>query len=1069
MSVSRVAIERALDAIASDEGGMRFQGLAVVLAKLRWPELIACERKKDLGLDAHAPASVSPSHVGMGLSSSITPELEKIQADAERAKAHFTDLQVLVFVTSGKVTNITTEKWKSEVKKEYGWELIVMSREDIISTLQVPDNVGLCAEHLGIAVPPPEPPVEAILQSALAANGEIIANWSRRLGANPVIDLRLLRMDERGAETQETQQRAGLNGLLSRSHRVVIEAPAGRGKTTTLIQLARDHHAQGKLAFLIDLPAWVRRNVGVFEFIAGTPEFQARGLTAGDLARVHQTGHIIFLLNGWNELAVSEPAAAAGMIRDLERSFAGAGIAVATRAHPIAPPLSGSSRFKIPPLTRHERGDYVRARLGDGADRLNEQLRTDRVLDDLTRTPMILAEVVSIHQAGKKIPTSRLGVLDAVTQMMENSETHQTALASTPLSGLGRAFLERLGSSLVTGGGVQLAEAAARREISAGARALRDAGQLGEMPDPSTVLMALCSHHVLERSTYPDVTYTFLHQQFQELFAALHLKRELAEIAATGKGREDFAARHVNEPAWTQPVEMLAEFIGRPTADERLPNAASMGQSLVEMALPLDAVFAAKLARLCGPEAWRATREALGARLRQLWQSSLSQHKEIAVAGMVASGSEDFKDILEPLLSSEDSNLHLEPYRTGEPFEVASLGATWEETVRRWPEGARATFVAEMMQRSPAPAEVVNFAMEDPSPGVRNSLLSHVWWGMSSEEISRFSQTLDDADFKELIAGMYASGLPLSMHPRALESYVVAGRDSTEPVSRFLAWRQAASLGNESFVEQLKESLSQMDTDQVRRLESHVLEGREFRATVEMLRKSDAQWVTDWVVQKILAGALRPDSWIDLVDGLTADLRDELLDRVTGNDVTDMRVPGVISLLGRFADSGIVRHLFRRLCELVPIVATSKPGDDKQAEANLARQLQDLLRGMEPEIVIDSILLEVGESKDGVEINSIAEIYNIVGREGAPLREALPAPLLERFRFYLKAAIETVLAQDDLHGKLKAHFATVLAQVGDASDLADIERLVEADLTRMRAERAARMVARPRPRRRPIP
>ena len=59
-------------------------------------------------------------------------------------------------------------------------------------------------------------------------------------------------------------------------------------------------------------------------------------MTASDLARVYQAGHFIFLLNGWNELAVSESATAAGMIRDLERSFAGAGIAVATRAHPIA-------------------------------------------------------------------------------------------------------------------------------------------------------------------------------------------------------------------------------------------------------------------------------------------------------------------------------------------------------------------------------------------------------------------------------------------------------------------------------------------------------------------------------------------------------------------------------------------------------------------------------------------------------------------------------------------------------------------------------------------------------------
>jgi hypothetical protein len=72
-----------------------------------------------------------------------------------------------------------------------------------------------------------------------------------------------------------------------------------------------------------------------------------------------------------------------------------------------------------------------------------------------------------------------------VTQMMENSETHQTALANAPLSGLGRAFLERLGSSLVAGGGVQLAEAAARREVSAGARALQDAGQLGSMEIPA--------------------------------------------------------------------------------------------------------------------------------------------------------------------------------------------------------------------------------------------------------------------------------------------------------------------------------------------------------------------------------------------------------------------------------------------------------------------------------------------------------------------------------------------------------------------------------------------------------
>jgi hypothetical protein len=228
--------------------------------------------------------------------------------------------------------------------------------------------------------------------------------------------------------------------------------------------------------------------------------------------------------------------------------------------------------------------------------------------------------------------------------------------------------------------------------------------------------------------------------------------------------------------------------------------------------------------------------------------------------------------------------------------------------------------------------------------------------GCHLEEISRFAQTLDDADFKELIAGMHASELPPSMHPRALESYVAAANDATGPLGRFLAWRQAASFGHGGFVEELKESLSQLDADQVRELESRDLQGRELRATIEMLRRTDSQWVTAWVVQNLLAGALRPDGWIDLADGLTDAQRDEFVNRVTKNDLTEMRVPGVIPLLRKFADSEIVQRLFRRICELVPIIATSKPGDDKQAEAKLARQLEDLLRGMPSDLVVNGYL-----------------------------------------------------------------------------------------------------------------
>src|SRR5262245_16897288 len=105
MAVLRTDIEKALDELVSQEVGMRVQGLAVVLGKKRWPELIARQRKKDLGLDAYAPSSLTPDRIGRGLAASITPTLKKISADAKSAKENSADLSALLFVTPARVGN----------------------------------------------------------------------------------------------------------------------------------------------------------------------------------------------------------------------------------------------------------------------------------------------------------------------------------------------------------------------------------------------------------------------------------------------------------------------------------------------------------------------------------------------------------------------------------------------------------------------------------------------------------------------------------------------------------------------------------------------------------------------------------------------------------------------------------------------------------------------------------------------------------------------------------------------------------------------------------------------------
>jgi hypothetical protein len=68
-------------------------------------------------------------------------------------------------------------------------------------------------------------------------------------------------------------------------------------------------------------------------------------------------------------------------------------------------------------------------------------------------------------------------------------------------------------------GAVTLDEADARRvAASVGAR-LREAGQIGRLPEPASVLAVLTAHDVLERVEYPPAL-RFDHQQFQEFFAA---------------------------------------------------------------------------------------------------------------------------------------------------------------------------------------------------------------------------------------------------------------------------------------------------------------------------------------------------------------------------------------------------------------------------------------------------------------------------------------------------------------------------------------------------------------------
>jgi len=400
--------------------------------------------------------------------------------------------------------------------------------------LQLPDNAQLCRTHLKIPIPY-QPAITDLLQQVRDAASTVAADWDAhpRLTGKPRIALNAVALDERGGDTREIVTTSHLRTLLLQGRRIVLEGPAGRGKTTTLIQLAQANGASQGIPVLVDLPGWARSGNDILEYVARSPAFRDRGVDARALARVPQAEPYLFLLNGWNEITELHFQAAADALRTLERDFPQAGIIVATRTHHIVPPLPGSARFRLLPLTPDQRFQYLVQSLGAGrAYELNSKLSHDRVLDDLTRTPFILSEVTTIFRSGNAIPRTKLGLLGAVVEAIACLEEHRSHLQAQPLRDRAEHYLRALATYLTQRGDVLISKVEAGTICQSVSENLRNTALIAVTPEPSDILNALVAHHILERVDYPSTSFRFEHQQFQEYYSAHMLRTVLREVVA---------------------------------------------------------------------------------------------------------------------------------------------------------------------------------------------------------------------------------------------------------------------------------------------------------------------------------------------------------------------------------------------------------------------------------------------------------------------------------------------------------------------------------------------------------
>ena len=906
MAILRIDIERALDEIISQEEGMRFQGLAVVLGKKRWRELIARPRKKDFGLDAYAPASQTSERIGKGLAASITPNLRKISADATTAKENYPDLKMLLFVTAAKVGIATQGRWKEEIQKDHDLELHVIEREEIIALMILQENASLCASFLHLPLDS-EPQVADIIDRTRRAAASVARAWAGKTQGHPLVGLTAVRLDSNGAESTDALSLEQIDHVLSQSCRIVLEGPAGCGKTTTLIQLAQRTRTAGT-PFMVDLPAWTSSRRGILEYIAGMPAFQAEGLTAADLAHLQKAEPFLFLLNGWNEIAESNSEQGNRALRELERDFPAAGIIVATRTHHLKPPLPGALRLRLIHLQRVQRAAYLEARLDTQSAELAARIDGDLSLDELTRTPFVLSEVVSLFEADAEIPFTKVGILAQVIRLQEGREEHHNALQAAPIFGRQTDYLSALATAMTHSGAVALPEADARAIVANVARELVNSGQI-ETAGAPTILATLTAHHVLERVDYPQTSFRFDHQQLQEYFAALDIHAQLLDLNdddsdATGR----FTADYVNDPAWAEPLRMIAatssETSGDGGVDKRHTCA---GTNLVEMALAVDLVFAGELAQLCGATVWNEVRTAVGDRFRAVHAIRDNNYRQYAVAAMLATDVADFTDIIVPLLSDKDDQTRLSTYRLWPDIRVSSLGPSWRNQVSGWSEEARADFVSEAL-RHRADDEVADFAAADKSTAVKQVAASALMWTSADVPLIRVLESMDARTFHD-VARENADRMPTALRYRTIAAMRQFMETSTDRPACLRTALNLVELGETGLDDLIKDAIEALSSADIRGGGSHHL-----RLALEHLRNTDPAWVSEWVATRVSEGVpYGHEYWLPFATTIPDDLVERNLQCLETEDVEHARLEGMIAVITAGAGTRLAARVFAEL------------------------------------------------------------------------------------------------------------------------------------------------------------
>ena len=534
-----------------------------------------------------------------------------------------------------------------------------------------------------------------------------------------------------------------LAGVATMHDDLILVAPPGMGKTTTLFQIAEGVLAKNNcIPFMVSLGDWATENLTLLESILKRPAFN--GISEDDLRKVATQTEIVLILDGWNEMGLAARQRARVQVEALKAELPELALVVSTRRQELDVPFAGLNASLLP-LSREQQKEIAFKMGGVKAESLLAQAWLTAGLRELISIPLYLKTLLSLpeHEA---FPTTKEEILSHFIAAQEKDLNHAESLKII-IHGFQQFYLEDLASFTTLSQNTSLSDTDARSVIFDTVTSLVESKQIITKPEPSEVLDALVSHHLLTR-TGENASYSFQHQQFQEWYASHKVERRIMEELLCSQRRETFKSEVLNVRAWEEPLLFAIERLSKGNEQQRRSSADTILASL-----EVDPILAAEMIFRTTEEVWHEIAETIEDFTRH-WHAP--EHIDRAFRFMLTSGRPEFFDLVWPLITSDDEQTSLQAIRHCSQFRISILGSDPHERIMNLAAGPREVLLSEIASHGDmAGVQLVTTIACDAEPNVQALVASQLFWQRELSLLKILLERASDETFDIIIRRNY--------------------------------------------------------------------------------------------------------------------------------------------------------------------------------------------------------------------------------------------------------------------------------------------------------------------------